>query len=770
VRELLAAAVSAIGGSQRPGQIRMAEAVAAALESGRHLCVQAGTGTGKSLAYLVPALAHGDRVVVSTATLALQSQLVDRDLPRLVEAVEPLLGGRPSYAILKGRRNYACLQRLHDGVDATEELALFDASDAGAGGRHGGPGATGPLGKEVVRLRGWAEDSTTGDRGELRPGVADRAWAQVSVSARDCIGAHRCTYGSECFAEQARERAAVADIVVTNHALLAIDALEPFPILGDHDVVVVDEAHELVDRVTGAATDELRVSSVERVVRRAQRHVKDRRLESMLAAGDRFAQVIGKAEPGRLDELPAELGATLTEVRDCAHALVTALGRPKSGEESDGFTEALRRRARIAAEDVHDVAVRLLGHADHDVAWVEHDDMAGTALKVAPLSVAGLLRDTLFTKRTVILTSATLALGGSFDIVARQVGLTHPRSAAAPGDGGDPTVSPRGARDGGDPRASRRGVRDGGIPGESPRSVRDGGSRTGSPSAAIHVIGSTPWSRSALDGAEAPASDAAERATGAERVTVAQPVTGAEPGSGVEPVTGAEPDEEAAPRWDGLDVGSPFDFRRQAILYVARRLPPPGRNGISAEAIEAITSLVRAAGGRTLGLFSSYRAAVAAAEAVRPRVPYSILLQGEETTGQLVRDFAADPRTCLFGTLSLWQGVDIPGAACQLVVIDRLPFPRPDDPIRSARQRAVDQAGGNGFMTVAAAHAALLLAQGAGRLIRSTDDRGVVAVLDSRLATARYAGFLKASLPEFWYTEDHSQVCRSLTAIDAQPT
>ncbi len=666
LHELLAAAVSAIGGTERTGQVRMADAVARALESGRHLFVQAGTGTGKSLAYLVPALAHGDRVVVATATLALQNQLVERDLPRLVEAVEPLLGAKPTYAILKGRRNYACLQRLRDGMDASEELALFDAANAGGpGGKPDSPSPTSPLGREVVRLRAWAERTATGDRDEVRPGVTDRAWSQVSVSARDCIGAHRCAYGSECFAEQARERAALADIVVTNHALLAIDALEPFPILGDHDVVVVDEAHELGDRVTSAATDELRSSSIERLVRRAQRHVKERPLEVMLAAGDRLARVLEQTEPGRLDDLPAELAGALTEVRDCSHALMTALGRSSSEAESDGgFAQALRRRARIAAEDVHDVAARLLEHADHDVSWLEHDEAARVALKVAPLSVAALLRDALFAKRTVILTSATLVLGGSFDIVARQVGLAR-----------------------------------------------------------------------------------------------------SEPSRMNEP----EPTEDAAPGWDGLDVGSPFDYRRQAILYVARRLPAPGRNGIGAEAVEELIGLVRSAGGRTLGLFSSYRAAVAAAEAMRARVPYPILLQGEDTTGRLVREFGGDLRSCLFGTLSLWQGVDVPGPACQLVVIDRLPFPRPDDPIRSARQRAVDQAGGNGFMTVAAAHAALLLAQGSGRLIRSVADRGVVAVLDSRLATARYGGFLKASLPKFWYTEDHDQVCRSLRAIDTDP-
>jgi ATP-dependent DNA helicase DinG len=183
--------------------------------------------------------------------------------------------------------------------------------------------------------------------------------------------------------------------------------------------------------------------------------------------------------------------------------------------------------------------------------------------------------------------------------------------------------------------------------------------------------------------------------------------------------------------------------------------------------LDELTELIQAAGGRTLGLFSSMRAAQLAAEELRSRIPeFPILLQGEETLGELIKNFAADPKTCLFGTLSLWQGVDVPGASCQLVVMDKIPFPRPDDPLMSARQKAVEDAGGNGFMAVAATHAALLMAQGAGRLVRATGDRGVVAVLDQRLATARYGSYLKASLPDFWFTTDRNQVRRSLAAID----
>ena len=248
VHELLETAVSSVGGSGREGQDRMADAVRRALSSGEHLAVQAGAGTGKSLAYPVPAIRHAiardTTVVVSTATIALQRQLVDRDLPRVATSLRKVLGREPTFAILKGRRNYLCLNKLHgDMEDAAEEAdQLFDAFAISA------------LGRNVKRLHEWASDTETRDRDELVPGVPDSAWRQVSVTARECLGANRCPAGEDCFAEKARGEAGRADIVVTNHALLAIDAMGEAQVLPEHDAVVVDEAHELVDRVTGAAT------------------------------------------------------------------------------------------------------------------------------------------------------------------------------------------------------------------------------------------------------------------------------------------------------------------------------------------------------------------------------------------------------------------------------------------------------------------------------------------------------------------------------------
>ncbi len=643
--ELLHAAVTAVGGTERPGQVTMAEAVAEAVDDQSHLLVQAGTGTGKSLGYLVPALAHGERVVVATATLAPQRQLVERDLPRTVESLHPLLRRRPQFAMLKGRSNYLCLHRLHEGVPQDEEEGLFDQFEAAA--------PSSKLGQDLLRLRDWSDETETGDRDDLTPGVSDRAWGQVSVSSRECLGATKCAYGAECFAEAARERAKLADVVVTNHALLAIDAIEGAPVLPSHEVLIVDEAHELVSRVTGVATGELTPAQVNRAVRRAAKLVNEKAADSLQTAAEGFERVMEVALPGRLEEVPEDLGYALMALRDAARTVISAIGatRDKSVEDEN----AVRKQALASVESIHGVAERITQGSEYDVVWYEQHDRFGASVRVAPLSVSGLLREKLFAERSVVLTSATLKLGGDFNGVGASLGLAPEGTAG-----------------------------------------------------------------------------------------------------------------EDVPQWKGLDVGSPFDYPKQGILYVARHLNTPGREGSRTDMLDELTELVEAAGGRTLGLFSSMRGAKAAAEELRGRMDRPILLQGEETLGELIKNFAADPETCLFGTLSLWQGVDVPGASCQLVVMDRIPFPRPDDPLMSARQKAVEEAGGNGFMAVAATHAALLMAQGAGRLVRATGDKGVVAVLDPRLANARYGSYLRASLPDFWYTTDRNQARRSLSAIDAQ--
>ena len=621
----------------------MAEAVTKAMDSERHLAVQAGTGTGKSLAYLVPAIRHaqatGSSVVVSTATIALQRQLVERDLPRLADALEPLLERRPTFAIQKGRNNYVCLHKLS--VPETTPEALIEEDDISWLGRH------------VKRVNEWAQETGTGDRDDLDPGVPDLAWRQVSVTSNECLGANRCPHGEDCFAELARERTRDVDIVVTNHALLAIDALSDADILPEHSVTVIDEAHELDGRITSVATSEISARALTLASRRADKlGGKKGDLEGVV---DDFTAAIDLEEPGRWENISQPARAAFIAVRDALWRTREAIARAPEGEAANQpETYAERENLKNHLEDLHDAVVRILGVFDEDdpskhtdVVWLTRSERNGDSVAVAPLSVSGLLRERLFAEQTVILTSATLTIGGNFNAMAAAWGL---------------------------------------------------------------------------------------------------------------------PDKT----WDSLDAGTPFNPRAAGILYTARHLPAPGREGLAPETLDEIAELITAAGGRTLGLFSSRRAAEQAAEEMKKRLPFDILVQGEDSTGALVEKFAASENVCLFGTLTLWQGVDVPGRSLSLVLIDRIPFPRPDDPLLQARSKAADAAGRSGFMEVSATHAALLMAQGAGRLLRSVNDRGVVAVLDNRLVTKRYGSFLRRSLPAFWETTDPTVVRGALKRLVAQ--
>jgi ATP-dependent DNA helicase DinG len=775
VRALLGAAVAGIGGVERTGQTAMAEAVESAIDSGEHLAVQAGTGTGKSLAYLVPALryavATGATVVVSTATIALQRQLIDRDLPRLATALTPLLGREPSFAILKGRRNYLCLNRLHSGAPEDPAEGLFD------------PKALSALGRQVKRLHEWAEETETGDRDELVPGVGEPAWRQVAVSARECLGAQRCPQGGECFAELARAAAGTADIVVTNHALLAIAALEDYPVLPEHDLVVIDEAHELVDRVTSVATGELSATAVETAARRCGRLISDEHADRLHEAGEGLAPILDEAPAGRMDVLPEALGLALATVRDAARGALVALRPPAKGEGADPEQAGRRRAALASTGEVHDTAARLLtafepALADRpEVVWLSRDRAERRrwppTLHVAPITVSGLLRTRLFARRTTVLTSATLSLGGSFDALARQWGLPPADETADATNATTTTTTTTTTTSTPTPTPTTATARAAGT--ATPATVtaaRDEAARVET-ARDVAARDEAAEDEAAQDGA-GPLAGAARAAEPA-----AEPVSpesgnksGKAPsaGSGRSPAASRTSTGEGADdhplAWSGVDVGSPFEHAKTGILYIARHLPPPGRDGLPDAYLTELAELIEAAGGRTLGLFSSMRAARRAADELRDRIEHPVLCQGDDSTALLVRRFADDARTCLFGTLSLWQGVDVPGPSLQLVVVDRIPFPRPDDPIASARQRAVAAHGGNGFMTVAAAHAALLLAQGTGRLLRTADDRGVVAVLDPRLSTARYGGYLLASLPPYWTTTDPDLVRAALRRID----
>ena len=649
---VLESAVQALGGEPRGGQIAMVGAVVEAISSGEALLVQAGTGTGKSLGYLAPAVTaavlDGKRVIAATATLTLQRQLINRDLPLVSEAATGLLPRKPTFALLKGRNNYLCKYKVSGGYHGTDddEFNLFDqsptASEPGdakkkANRRGKTRDQSESLADQVRRCLTWAEDTSTGDRDELVPGVSDRAWRQVSVSALECFGS-KCPMFSDCFSEAARQAARDADVVVTNHAMLGVAAGGSPGVLPEYDVLIVDEAHDLGSAVTSGATVELALTAIERLAKQGRRNGFPS--SALDAAAKAFGLALAETPEGRFETgLPDSIQGPLEIIREEARKLVSNL-KPDPGSDIDGP----RKIAQSNALQLFETATQMCEPAKGDVLWCSRSEDGGhSRLNLAPSHVAAQIQD-LLGEATGIFTSATLMLGGKFDSVAKSLGF-------APDD------------------------------------------------------------------------------------------------------------------YIGLDVGSPFDYPKQGILYVAAHLPVPGRESAIEGQLDEIEHLIRAAGGRTLGLFSSRRAAEIAAEAMRERLETPVLLQGEDQLPTLIKEFTENPEASLFGSFALWQGVDVPGAACQLVIIDKLGFPRPDDPIMSARTEAIQKAGGNGFITVSATHSALRLAQAAGRLIRSSTDRGVVAVLDPRLRTARYGEFLLRSIPPFWQTTDKAKTLAALERL-----
>lgn len=643
VRQALDAAVTAIDGSPRAGQIKMAEAVASALSERHHLLVQAGTGTGKSLAYLVPALVHGKRVLVATATLALQRQLIERDLPRVQAALENSLNRKITFAVYKGVGNYLCLQKMSVVENEPDGEILLEVST---------------LEKDAKRLRDWAaKPGISGDRDDA-PEVDRRVWLANSTSGRECLGAEECAFGSSCFAVSAKAKAQVADIVVTNHTLLAIEIVDSHPILPERDAIILDEAHEFMDRTTQAVTEELTAGRVTRAANMLRKHLPGKISETFGKTAEAFSDALSSftrefsitgEEERRLVELPDQLFAPVRKLKEAAESVVAVINADEAVVDSDKLAE--RARVKGAITEIKTTSQKMLKSGEGSVLWFEPNF---ATLYLAPLEVSSVLKENLFAKTPVIATSATLTVGNSFKAISKSLGIFE------------------------------------------------------------------------------------ESETDSIQVKT-------------------------------MDVGSPFDFANQGMLYLPSEIPEPGRDGPSKEALVELGELIDAAGGRTLALFSSWRAVEMADEHLRrvlAELPIQIITQRRgDSAGALVERFAADPTSILLGTLSLWQGVDVPGPSCTLVAIDRIPFPRPDDPVLSARAKEVDEAGGSGFMEVSLPRAALLLAQGTGRLIRSVEDKGVVAILDSRIVTRRYGAMLLNSMPPLWRTSDGSVVRDALRRL-----
>ena len=646
------------GGEVREGQAAMAEAVVSAIGKERHLVVQAGTGTGKSLGYLVPALLSGKRIVVSTATIALQDQLAAKDLPFLTKTI-----GVPfTFALLKGRSNYFCLQKAAELLQSSNQGELTLADDDSGPRRANRADVV----QEVTELATWSATTQTGDRAELTKEPSVAAWSAVSVSAGECPGASKCPIGEACFAEKARQRASTADVVVVNTHLYAQHVRTGGYVLPDHDIVIFDEAHEVEDIVADGLGIEISSGRFSFLAGRARQVIADfDAAVNLVDVGTRLDRALEGHSGQRLPVGPA----AIPEIRD---ALVLAMDRVN--------------RAMSALRNVPDT------------------DTCGVAARKQRAIQAA----------TGLLEELTLAC---------EMGAVREVPAMIPdADEGDTNARPK----------FDLGERVAWVEPETPTRgpvLRIAPIEIG-PSLAAAVFENTV---SILTSATVPANLTA-------RLGLPTDTT------------------------DTLDVGSPFDYPHQALLYCATHLPDP-RNEKYEEAMHReLARLLEAAGGRTLALFTSWRGMRAAAEAMTAKhFPFRILTQSELPKPMLTKVFAEDETSCLFATMGYWQGIDVPGRSLSMVVIDKLPFARPDEPLLVARR---EKLGDSAFRLLDLPRAAMLLAQGCGRLIRSSSDRGVVAVLDPRLNTAKsYRYELLQALPPMRRTRHRGDVEAFLAEI-----
>ena len=606
------------GGERREGQRAMAEAVATALARRRPLAVQAGTGVGKSLAYLVPAASVRGRVVVATATKNLQDQLAAKDAPQVAAHVEGL-----RVAVLKGRQNYLCRLRAR-GVGAG---ATFDLDS----------GERAPRGvvDQVRRVLRWADETATGDLDDVGFELDGRARRMLSVTPQECLTRARCPEGANCFAERARDRAAESDVLVVNTHLYASHLASGSMLLPAHDYLVLDEAHEAPDifaTLLGTTVNASALRAVAALARSTLAPDPPEAADALLSVADRLgAHLEVQFAEGRLrglDEGPArEL--------DSARAHVTTIVEALRALEVSG-PDGEFRRTRALGPAIHlagDLA-RLTQVGEDELVFLSRRDRE-IDVELSLVEVGPRLASELWGAVTGVLTSATLPPG-----LPARLGLA-----------------------------------------------------------------------------------------GARRI----------------------------------EVASPFDYRGHALLYVPRDFPGRNEPGAEAAIVDELVTLVTAAGGRTLALFTNRAVMNRVAEAVAARVATEVLVQGTLSRARLIEEFRASAEASLFAVTSFWQGVDVPGHSLSLVTIDRLPFSVPGDPLAEARR----ERAANPFNEVDLPRVAMLLAQGVGRLIRTSEDRGVVAVLDTRLAEANYRGRIFPQLPPMRRTRDRAEVLAFLAGLRA---
>jgi ATP-dependent DNA helicase DinG len=633
VREMLGPsgpfAASLPGFEHREAQQEMAAAVADVLREGGELLVEAGTGTGKTLAYLVPAILSGQRVVVSTGTKNLQEQLFFKDIPLVREA----LGVPFTACLMKGRGNYLCLARFSQ-FQAQPSFRFFEEATY------------------LDTFQRWSLTTQTGDRAEI-PGVPEKLdfWKGISARSENCVG-KECADYDRCYVTRLRQRAAESEIVVVNHHLLFADlAVRQGPygeVIPEYDHLVLDEAHQLEDVATASFGLTVSSARVEELAQDAEKAWNGRRergrarqalaeLKRLRGASQELFQSFRPRE-GKEDRYRIRPKSVTPEQERALDVFRRQLARVREGlegiPEPDESTVALSRRSGEIEVDLQVI----VGSADPEtVSWCETRERS-VALRSSPIRVAPMVRATLLDqKRAVVLTSATLAVDGSFDYVSSRVGVERERSRL---------------------------------------------------------------------------------------------------------------------------LASPFDFEAQALLYVPRHLPPPKDPGFARSVAAEIRPLLHASRGRAFLLFTSFANLHAVRKDLEPGLPFPIFVQGEASRGEILESFRETEGAVLLATSSFWEGVDVMGEQLSLVVIDKLPFAVPSDPLVSARMDFLASTGANAFEEYQVPMAILTLKQGLGRLIRSRSDRGVVAVLDSRLSTMAYGRRFVKSLPPYRLTHDRQEVER----------
>ena len=631
VSDALEIATSALPHSEsRPGQKEMAHAVEEALHEGKHLIVQAGTGTGKTIAYLVPAIVAGKRTVVTTATKALQDQLAHKDLPFLVQHLSEYVNRDITFAVLKGRSNYVCRQRLAELNGETEKKnrkadspTLLEVDEMSQSVR-----------REIDLISEWTKTTKSGDMADISWSPSDRALRAVSVGSDECPGARRCPVGGTCFSELARFKASEADIVVVNTHLYGLHVASGGQLLPEHEVLIVDEAHGLEDIMSDTVGVSIHAGNFNFFAGVVKRIIADPKVISdIVNIGTMLDEVLSPIHNQRISApLPLEVTAVLAEGRRIVARILDIL---RTIETKDDDSNQRKLRAQTLATRLADTVDVALKTDDTYVPYIS-GTIDHPKLDIAPLDVGPVLDAGVWQKTTAILTSATVP-----SKMADRIGL--------------------------------------------------------------------PVSKTQL-----------------------------------------------------CNVESPFDYQSNAVLYCSKHLPNPNSPEFTKLMHEELFHLISAAGGRTLALFTSYRALDAAVEAMRKRLPNTILSQREYQKNQLVKLFSEDESSCLFATSGFFQGIDIPGRTLSLVTLDRIPFPRPDDPLLSARRDAI---GDRAFREIDLPRAATLLAQATGRLIRNATDRGVVAVFDPRLGNAGYRRDILGSMPPMRKSVDRQEVEEFLRLI-----